>query len=121
MATIPTHNATIAAAKTTAGDTDILDRGTTHWNMPAMVRILTSIGSTPTATYAVLGSVDGTIWYPLIYADSATPGTLSAATFAITTAGSKYVNLAIAPWRYLKVTISAVTNVTSTIDIMSGE
>lgn len=121
MAILTTHNGTIATAQTTAADTNILDRGSQNWDNPAMLSIVTTVGATPTATYAILGSVDGVFYYPIPYADSATPTTYTVATFAITSAGSKYLYLAVAPWRYLKVTISAVTNVTSTINAMSGE
>ncbi|HYS43641.1 MAG TPA: hypothetical protein VEM32_06635 [Geobacteraceae bacterium] len=123
MAIIVSHNATIANAQAAAGDTNILDRGMAHWDHPAMLRLVTTIGATPTATFSqVLGSVDGTSFYPVPYADSATPGTLTTAAFgAITTAQTKIVYLQPTPWRYLKMNISAVTNVTSTIDVFSGE
>lgn len=121
MAIITSHSAAIAVGQTTAADTNILDRGTQHWGMPAVLVVVTTVGATPTATYAILGSVDNVLYYPIAYADSGTPGTFTAATFAITTAGSKYLYLQAAPWRYLKVTISAVTNVTSTINAMTCE
>src|SRR5580692_253281 len=121
MAIIGSHNAIIANAQTTAADTNILDRGMEGWDNPAMIAIVTAIGATPTATYAILGSVDNVFYYPVAYADSATPTTYTVATFAITTATSKYLYLMKTPWRFLKVTISAVTNVTSTVYGFSGE
>jgi hypothetical protein len=121
MAILVTHSATIATAQTTAADTNILDRGSQHWNEPALMTIVTTIGATPTATYAILGSVDNVNYYPLPYADSLTPSTVSTGTFTITTAVTKELLLQIAPWRYIKVTISAVTNVTSTVSVASGE
>jgi hypothetical protein len=52
------------------------------------------------------------------YADSATPETMSVATFAITTATTVFkimrVNM---PWRFLRITYSANTNVTNTADV----
>jgi len=123
MAIITSHNAPIASGQTTAGDTNILDRGTQNWDNPAMVILVTTIGATPTATFsAILGSVDNVTYYPLPYADSATPGTVTSAVIGtITTAQTKTMYLQPACWRYLKINISAVTNVTSTITAFSGE
>jgi hypothetical protein len=84
----------------------------------ALVTITTTVGATPTCTYAIQGSVDGTNWFAVPYADSATPTTVSVATFAITTATAayKYVQPN-TPVRYLRVNYSANTNVTNTVDI----
>jgi len=123
MAIIVSHNANIANAQAAAGDTNVLDRGMAHWDHPVMLRLVTTIGATPTMTFSqILGSVDNSSFYPIPYADSATPGTLTVAAFgAITTAITKIVYLQPTPWRYLKMTISAVTNMTATIDVFSGE
>lgn len=85
---------------------------------PALLRIVTTIGATPTCTYAVEGSANGTDWFAAPIADPATPETVSVATFAITTATTtiKFLRPGHA-WRYLRVTMSANTNVTSTIDV----
>jgi hypothetical protein len=109
--------AALAVGVTTAGaSTNVLDRGDTAGG-PASVTITTTVGATPTATYQIEGSPDNAAWSPLSTADSATPTNFSTATFVITTATTvvRIVNPASA-WRYLRVTLSAVTNVTSTID-----
>jgi len=95
--------------------TNVLDRGTTLG--PAILTIVTTIGATPTATYQVEGSLDNSAWNPLSSADSATPTVFTTSTFVITTATTtvRIINPDV-PWRYIRVTISAVTNVTSTID-----
>lgn len=122
MANLFAHSANLGTGLTTAGDTtNVLDRGNQHWNYPGLVKVVTTVGSTPTATYAIVGSVDGVNFYGLPYADSASLSTLTVATFVITTATTKFLFLQPAPWRYLKVTLSAVTNVTSTIDVYTGE
>jgi hypothetical protein len=96
--------------------TNIADRGTALH--AALLKITTTIGATPTCTYAIEGSADGTNWFPVPYADSATPTTVSVATFVITTATTVYKFLQPnQPWRFLRVTYSANTNVTNTADL----
>lgn len=96
--------------------TNVGDRGFTLG--PAVVRIATVAGSTPTCTYLIEGSYDGTVWVPLIIADSATPTTLAFATFTITstTTATKVIQ-ANQPHRYVRVTMSSNTNITNTIDL----
>lgn len=85
---------------------------------PALVKITTTVGATPTCTYALEGSADGTNWLAVAYADSTTPETVSVATFVITTATTVYKILRPNhPWRYLRITYSANTNVTNTADV----
>jgi hypothetical protein len=103
-----------------AGDTpNILDRGVVHWDFPAMVRLTTTIGATPTATYVINGSLDNVNFYPLVGVSIAAP-TVSAVSFVVTTATVTIINIPAAVWRFLKVTLSAVTNVTSTVDAFGG-
>jgi len=84
----------------------------------ALVKITTTIGATPTCTYALEGSADGTNWFPVAYADSASPETMSVATFVITTATTVYKIMRVNhPWRFLRITYSANTNVTNTADV----
>lgn len=96
--------------------TNIADRGAAIG--PALVKITTTIGATPTCTYAIQGSPDGTDWFAVPYADSATPTTVSVATFVITTATTvwKIVQPNV-PVRFLRITYSANTNVTNTADV----
>lgn len=94
--------------------TNIVDRGGS--NGPVLIQILTSVGATPTCTYAIEGSPDASSWFPVAYADSATPTTVSVATFAITGAGTAWkIVQANVPARYLRITFSANTNVTNTV------
>lgn len=97
--------------------TNVVDRGANVLSA-ALIRITTAVGATPTCTYVVEGSADNVNWVPAAIADPATPETMSVATFTITTAG---VTLKIVrpnhPWRYLRMTYSANTNVTNTADI----
>ncbi len=95
--------------------TNVVDRGGSVG--PVLLRLTTAIGATPTCTYAVEGSADGTTFFPIQYADSASPQTLVVTTFAITTAVTVHKLIpANIPVRYLRVTYSANTNVTNTLD-----
>ena len=118
----PTVNAypagtAIMTSATGDGSSDVFDFGDDGdgYNIreAALVRITTTIGSTPTCTFAIQGSVDGTNFTALKYSDSATPKTLSSSTFDLTTA-TTVVKIVQAGqvWRYLKVVRSSNTNVT---------
>jgi len=109
--------ANLSNAQTGNGQsTNVADRGAT--NGTALLKITTTVGATPTCTYAVEGSADGTNWFAVAIADSATPETVSVATFAITTATTVFKILRPNhPWRYLRITYSANTNVTNTADV----
>lgn len=111
------YAANLSSAQTGNGaSTNIVDRNAGVGT--ALLKITTTVGATPTCTYAIEGSADGTNWFPAAYADSATPETMSVATFAITTATTVYKILRQNhPWRYLRITYSANTNVTSTADV----
>lgn len=111
------NTANLSTAQTGNGaSTNILDRGGS--TDVALVKITTTIGATPTCTYAIEGSPDGTNWYSVPYADSATPTTVSVATFVITTATTAYkIVQPNVPVRYLRLTYSANTNVTNTADV----
>jgi hypothetical protein len=103
-----------------AATTNIADRGLKLGlcTGPALLRIVTTVGATPTCTYLVEGSANGTDWFAAPIADPATPETVSVATFAITSATTTLKFLRPGhPWRFLRVTMSANTNVTSTIDL----
>ena len=97
--------------------TNIIERGPSHKS--GCVRITTAVGSTPTCTYKIEVSADGTTWGDATYADISTPNTDSTATFAITTAtvATKVIKQPTF-WRFLRVTTSLNTNVTNTIDFL---
>ena len=110
-------SASLSAAQTGNGQsTNVADRGGARG--PALLKITTTVGATPTCTYAIEGSADGTNWFNIPYADSATPTTVAVATFAITTATTVYKLLQVdQPWRFVRLTYSANTNVTNTADV----
>lgn len=111
------NSAALSATQTGNGQsTNIADRaGSTDI---ALLTITTTVGATPTCTYAIEGSADGTDWFPVSYADAATPGTAVVTTFNITTATTvRKILQANAPWRFLRVTYSANTNVTNTATV----
>jgi len=112
--------ATLANAQAGNGaSTNVGDRGSL--NGPAAVRITTAVGATPTCTYVIEGSVDGTNFVPIPIADPATPTTMSVASFVITTAGTIFKYLLVDfPWRFVRVTFSANTNVTNTVDVFTA-
>jgi hypothetical protein len=106
----------LSTAQTGNGaSTNVVDRGIARGT--ALVKVTTTVGATPTCTYLIEGSADGTNFYAAAYADSATPATVVATTFVITTATTAYKIVQAGPWRYLRVTFSANTNVTNTVDV----
>lgn len=112
-----TNTASLSSGQTGNGaSTNVVDRGDSLG--PALLRIVTTVGATPTCTYAIEGSADGSDWFPVAYADAATPETLSVATFVITTATTtRKILRPNHPWQFLRVTYSANTNVTNTADV----
>lgn len=125
MATLPANASgrtpevvPLSAAQAGNGpSTNVADRGPSHKG--AVVRITTAVGGTPTCTYQIEVSADGVAWAPATYADLATPAVNSTSTFVITTATTvqKIVKQP-TPWRYVRVTYSANTNVTNTTDLL---
>lgn len=125
MATLPAFKAgrspeATNMASALAGNgvaTNIVDMGSSHKN--PVVRIITALGATPTCTYLIEVSADGVTYANATYADYATPGTDVATTFVITTAvEAKKIIKQPTPWRYIRVTMSANTNITNTIDLL---
>lgn len=112
------NSAQISNAQTgTGASTHIVDRGAAT-ERPALLTITTTVGATPTCTYAIEGSADAVGWFPVSYADPATPDTGSVTTFNITTATTtRKILRTQQPWRYLRLTYSANTNVTNTADV----
>lgn len=110
--------ARLSAAQTGNGvSTNILDRlgGTGE---PSLLEITTTIGATPTVTINVEGSVDGTTWWNVPYSEVATPQTYAVAAIVITTATTRRLILPRdIPWRFLRLSLSANTNVTVTADV----
>ena len=111
-----TSTANLSAAQAGNGpSTNVLDRGGSVG--PVLLRLTTAVGATPTCTYAVEGSADNTTFFAVQYADSATPQTLVITTFTLTSATTVRLLIpANLPVRFLRVTYSANTNVTNTLD-----
>lgn len=87
-----------------------------------LIRLVTTIGATPTCTYLFEASPDGIGWFSLPMQDitsAGPPGALTSASIgAITTATTKWFWVPVDfPWIFLRVTFSANTNVTNTVDV----
>lgn len=110
-------SASLSAAQVGNGQsTNVADCG--GGDRDALLKITTTIGATPTVTIAIEGSADGVNWFNIPYALPATPGTLAVANIVITTAQTSYYYLkGVFPWRYVRLTFSANTNVTVTADV----
>ena len=111
-----TGTANLSAAQTGSGpSTNVVDRGGSTG--PVLLRLTTTVGATPTCTYAIEGSPDNVNFFPVQYADSASPQTLVITTFVITSAVTVFKLIpALIPVRFLRVTYSANTNITNTLD-----
>lgn len=112
------NSARISSDQTGNGaSTNIVDRGAVT-ERPALLTITTTVAATPTCTYAIEGSADGTRWWPVAYAAPATPDVSNVATFDITTATTTHKLLRPGqPWRFMRLTYSANTAVTNTADV----
>lgn len=99
-----------------ADSTNTMDRGYTLGGA-CILKVVSTIGATPTVTVNILGSADGTNFYNVPYALVATPETPVVAAITITTAVTTlYILRPAQPWRFLKINMSANTNVTLTVD-----
>jgi multisubunit Na+/H+ antiporter MnhC subunit len=111
-----TSTASLSSAQAGNGPSaNVLDRGGSTG--PVLLRLTTAAGATPTCTYAVEGSPDNVNFFAVQYADSASPQTLVITTFVISSAVTVLKLIpALIPVRFLRVTYSANTNVTNTLD-----
>lgn len=81
------------------------------------VVIASTVGATPTVTVNIQGSINGVQWFNVPYALVATPRTFVLTAITITTAvTTSYLLQELIPFRYLKLVLSANTNVTLTAD-----
>lgn len=97
--------------------TNIVDLGPSHKS--GSVKIRTSIGATPTCTYALQVSVNGSDWTAATYSDVGTPTVDETDPVVITTATTvEKIIKQPAFWRYFRVLYSANTNVTNTADFL---
>src|SRR5215813_12000811 len=99
-----------------ADSTNTIDRGSIRG--AALLQISATAGGTPTVTVNIMGSVDGTNFWNVAYATTAAPETVAIAALTLTTtAVTQYILRRDHPWRYLKLVMSANTNMTLTSDL----
>jgi hypothetical protein len=115
----------VSIAEAQAGNgvtTHVADRGSSHKVGGTMIRVIAAAGATPTCTYLIEVSTDGSTWGAATYADAATPTTDTTATFN-TTVDSVLRKIIKHPtmWRYIRVTMSANTNVVNTVDVLFND
>jgi hypothetical protein len=108
----------LSTAQTGNGDSTntVLDL---DYSRPAAIRIVSTIGATPTVTVNIQGSVDGTVFYNIPYALVASPSTFVVTAITITTAVTTFYLLQTnQAYSYVKLVYSANTNVTLTADYL---
>lgn len=113
---IITSPGNLCTALTGNGDSTntILDTDTAR---PSAIRIVSTIGATPTVTVNIQGSIDGTVFYNIPYALVGAPSTFVLTALTITTAVTTFYLLQTGQaWNYLKLVLTANTNVTLTAD-----
>lgn len=124
MALVPTVGASVSSSLVTlctaltgnVVSTNTADRGPGYG--PALLTIVSTIGATPTVTVDIQGSVDNADWWSVGYATSVLPETPVIASLVITTATTgRYILRVNQPWRYLRLNLSANTNVTLTASL----
>lgn len=106
----------LCTAQTGNGDSQntVLD---VDFSRPSAIRITSTVGATPTVTVNIQGSVDGANWFNIPYALVATPSAFTVAALTITTAVTTlYLLQTGQAWVYVKLVLSANTNVTLTAD-----
>src|ERR1700744_6127243 len=114
---------TLASGLTGTGDSTVLTcfSGAKYFTNDVMIRVTSTIGATPTATYNIFASSDGTTFTAVNHALIATPNTFVATAVTVTTATTAVYRIAGSTLlalksKAIKVTISANTNVTFAID-----
>jgi len=120
MATIAYPGQLQNAQTGNADSTNTIQRVSGEGNLRQMIlRIVSTIGATPTVTVNIMGSGDGTTWWNIPYSPLASaPGDWTVAALTITTATTAmYALMPGRPWTFLKLVMSANTNVTLTTDV----
>lgn len=115
MATISAP-ANLQTAQTGNADSTntILDGAT---GTPSAIRVVSTVGGTPTVTVNIQGSIDGTTFYNIPYALVGAPSTFVLTALTITTAVTTFYLLQTGQaWNYVKLVMTANTNVTLTSD-----
>ena len=111
------NTANLSTAQTgTGASTNVLDRSGSQG--AALLTIVSTVGATPTVTVAIQGSADGVNWWSIPYATSAAPTTVVVANLTITTATTAhYIIQPNVPVQFVRLNLSANTNVTLTADV----
>lgn len=111
-----TSAANLSSAQTgNADSTNTINRG--RRLDAGLLKVVTTVGATPTVTVDIKGSMDGVNFFNVAYALSSTPETVAVAAITITTATTNYYILRPNhPWQFLKLVYSSNTNVTLTAD-----
>lgn len=112
----------LSSAQTGNGaSTNVVDRGL-NIAAAALLRIVTTVGATPTVTVAIQGSADGTNWFSVPYALVATPSSFVVTAITITSATTNlYILQSNQPVQFIRLNYSANTNVTLTADLFGFE
>lgn len=103
-----------------ADSTNTIQRSGSDANLRApILRIVSTIGATPTVTVNLVGSADGTTFFNVPYSPlGAAPGDWSKAAIVITTAVTTlYALMPNQGWTFLKLVMTLNTNVTLTTDL----
>lgn len=121
MATVAYPGNLQTAQTGNADSTNIVQRSGGDANLRSPVlRIVSTIGATPTVTVNIVGSADGTTWWNIPYSPLASAaGDWSKAALVITTAvTSHYALMPGQSWTYIKLVMTLNTNVTLTSDVL---
>jgi hypothetical protein len=110
----------LADALTGNVDTDTAYVGSRSTTQQGALIITSAIGATPTVTVNIRGSIDGLTYVNIPYsAENTISATWVTTAITITTAKTGFYALQPGmPWRYIKLTLSANTNVTLTVDFL---
>jgi hypothetical protein len=121
MATVAYPGNLQTAQTGNADSTNVISRPGGEVNLRQMVlRIVSTIGATPTVTVNIKGSVDGSQWFNVPYSPmGAVAGDYTTAALVITTATTAlYALMEGQPWIFLKLVMTLNTNVTLTSDLL---
>ena len=110
----------LADALTGNVDTDVVYVGSRSTTQQGALILTSAIGATPTVTINIRGSIDGATYVNVPYsAENMISATWVTTAITITTAKTGFYALQPGmPWRYLKLVLSANTNVTMTVDFL---
>ena len=106
----------LANAATGNGNSTVLVANARWFTNDIFIRIVTTVGATPTATFTIQTSKDNSSFSNANYGLIATPNTLVSTAVVITSAQTSIYRIPPHQGKYLRVAVSANTNVTYTID-----